>query len=76
MSDKKRVVFSFDPQSYKSMEKIKEKAHLGSLADSVRESLRIHRALQNQAEQGYTEVVVRNPKNGEERVLLIPTIEA
>jgi hypothetical protein len=31
-------------------------------------------ALQSQAQQGYTEVAVRNPETGVERVLVIPRL--
>ena len=46
-----------------------------SMADTVRESLQISRALQSQANQGFTEVIVRNPETNEERVLVIPTLQ-
>jgi hypothetical protein len=75
MSKKQRVVFTFDDRSLESLKRIKEQGHFDSLADTVRESLRVSRALQTQAEQGYTEVVVRNPKTKEERVIIIPTFQ-
>ncbi|MBI4776965.1 MAG: hypothetical protein HY788_22755 [Deltaproteobacteria bacterium] len=74
MVKKQRVVFTFDERSLKSLEDIKEQGHFSSLADTVRESLRVSRALQSQAEQGYTEVIVRNPKTNEERVVVIPSL--
>lgn len=46
------------------------------MADTVRESLQISRALQSQAGQGFTEVMVRNPETNEERVIVIPTLQA
>ena len=46
------------------------------MADTVRESLQISRALQSQAGQGFTEVMVRNPETREERVLVIPALQA
>ena len=57
MSQKKRVVFTFDERSFQSLEEIKENAKFDSLA--VRGSLAVSRALQQQAKQGFTEVVVR-----------------
>jgi hypothetical protein len=45
------------------------------MADTVRESLQISRALQSQAQQGFTEVIVRNPETDEERVLVIPNLQ-
>lgn len=72
---KKRVVFTFDERSFESMEKVKDRGHFSSLAETVRTSLKINHALQSQVDQGYSEVVVRNPKTKEERVLIIPSIE-
>jgi metal-responsive CopG/Arc/MetJ family transcriptional regulator len=74
MSVKKRVVFSFDERSLESLETLKERGRLDSLADAVRNSLQVSRALQQQKELGYTEVVVRNPQTKEERVLIIPNL--
>ena len=46
------------------------------MAEAVRESLSVNRALQNQAKQGFTEIVVRNPETKEERVMVLPTLPA
>jgi Arc/MetJ-type ribon-helix-helix transcriptional regulator len=72
----KRVVFSFDERSLESLEKLTEQGRFSSMADTVRESLQISRALQSQANQGFTEVLVRNPETNEERVLVIPTLQS
>jgi hypothetical protein len=72
----KRVVFSFDERSLESLEKLTEQARFSSMADTVRESLQISRALQSQANQGFTEVIVRNPETNEERVLVIPNLQS
>lgn len=76
MAKAQRVVFSFDDRSLESLQKMKEQGRFSSMADAVRESLQISRALQAQAEQGFTELVVRNPHTGEERVIVIPTLLA
>ena len=75
MPKTRRVVFSFDERSLNSLKNITEQGHFASMADSVRESLQISRALQVQAGQGYTEVVVRNPETNEERVVVIPSLQ-
>ena len=75
MPKTRRVVFSFDERSLDSLKNITEQGHFASMADSVRESLQISRALQVQAGQGYTEVVVRNPETSEERVVVIPSLQ-
>lgn len=72
MSKGKRVVFTFDERSFDSLEKMKENGCYGSLAEAVRDSLNVSRSLQQQSEQGYSEVIVRNPKTGQEKVMVIP----
>jgi Arc/MetJ-type ribon-helix-helix transcriptional regulator len=76
MAKTRRVVFSFDERSLESLEKLTEQGRFSSMADTVRESLQISRALQGQAQQGFTEVIVRNPETSEERVLVIPNLQA
>lgn len=74
MTKTQRVVFSFDDRSLESLKKITEEGNYPSMANAVRDSLQISRALQNQAEQGFREVIVRNPATGEERVIVIPDL--
>jgi hypothetical protein len=76
MANTKRLVFTFDERSLESLEKIKQQGRFSSLADTVRQSLQISKALQSQGEQGFKEVVVRNPETKEERVLVIPHLIA
>jgi hypothetical protein len=75
MANAKRVVFSFDERSLESLEKLKNQGRFSSMGDAVRESLQINRALQSQANQGFTEVIVRNPDTKEERVIVIPVLQ-
>lgn len=75
MAKNKRVVFSFDERSFESLEKLTEQGRTGSMANTVRDSLQVARALQSQAQNGYTEVVVRNPETNEERVLVLPNLQ-
>ena len=72
----KRVAFTFDERSLATLEDMTEDGHFSSMADTVRESLQISRALQTQVKQGYTEIVVRNPDTGEERIIIIPSLES
>jgi Arc/MetJ-type ribon-helix-helix transcriptional regulator len=76
MPKTQRVVFSFDDRSLESLKRITEQGRYPSMANAVRESLQINRALQNQAEQGFTEVIVRNPETKEERVIVIPNLHS
>jgi Arc/MetJ-type ribon-helix-helix transcriptional regulator len=75
MAKTKRVIFSFDERSLESLQKLTEQGRFSSMADTVRESLQISRALQGQAQQGFTELVVRNPETNEERVLVVPNLQ-
>jgi Arc/MetJ-type ribon-helix-helix transcriptional regulator len=75
MAKTRRVVFSFDERSLESLNKLTEQGRFSSMADTVRDSLQVTRALQTQAQQGYTEVIVRNPETNEERVLVIPNLQ-
>ena len=76
MAKTKRVVFSFDERSLASLEDLTQQGRFPSMAETVRESLQISRALQTQAEQGFTELIVRNPATKEERVIVVPTLHA
>jgi hypothetical protein len=76
MAKTQRVMFSFDERSLETLQRIKEQGQFSSMADAVRESLQISRALQAQAGQGYTEIVVRNPETKHERVIVIPNLHS
>lgn len=76
MSKSKRVAFTFDERSLASLEEMTDEGHFSSMADTVRESLQISRALQTQAKKGFTEVILRNPETGEERILVIPNLDS
>lgn len=75
MPKKRRVVFTFDERSLESLEQITKQGHYNSMAETVRDSLQINRALHSQADEGFTQVVVRNPQTGEERVIIIPSLQ-
>ena len=75
MAKTQRVVFSFDERSYDSLQQIKDRGRFSSMGEAVRESLQISRALQSQASQGFSEIVVRNPETKEERVIVVPNLQ-
>lgn len=68
---KQRVVFTFDNRSYERLKELAESKGV-SLAQIVQESLELKRAIEQQIENGFTEIIVRNSKTEEERVLKIP----
>jgi len=72
----KRVAFTFDERSFATLEDMTKEGHFSSMAETVRESLQISLALQAQVKKGYDEIVVRNPENGEERVIVIPSLQS
>ena len=72
----KRVAFTFDEHSLAALEEMKEEGHYASMAETVRDSLQINRALQTQAKKGYNEIIVRDPETGDERVLVIPSLQS
>ena len=76
MAKTKRVVFSFDERSLASLEDLTKQGRFSSMAETVRGSLQISRALQLQAEQGFSEVILRNPETKEERIIVIPTLHS
>ncbi|MGA2742109.1 MAG: hypothetical protein ABSG65_32295 [Bryobacteraceae bacterium] len=70
-----RVVFTFDQNSLDTLNAVKKNGDFGSLGTAVRESLTLSEVLQGQAAQGFNEVVVRNPKTGQEKTLIIPSLQ-
>ena len=74
-SESKRVVFTFDKESYDALRSMTDQAGFKSMAETVRESLRIARALQRQSNAGFTELTMRNPDTQRERTLVIPLLE-
>ena len=74
--EKTRIAFTFDLNSLEALEEMKEEGHYSSLAETVRDSLQINRALQTQAKKGYSEIIVRDPETGDERVLVIPSLQS
>lgn len=74
MAAGKRVMFTFDDRSYGTLKRITEEGKFSSMADTVRDSLMIAGSLQNQSQEGFTEVIVRNPKTNEKRIITIPSL--
>jgi Arc/MetJ-type ribon-helix-helix transcriptional regulator len=74
MAKTQRVVFTFDDRSLASLKDLVDQGHFASMAEAVRESLAINRALQTQAKQGFTEILVRDPETKQERVMILPSL--
>ena len=71
-----RVVFTFDDRSLASLKEMVEEGKFSSMAEAVRESLAVNRAIQSQAKQGFRDVIVRDPETGQERVMVLPSLSS
>ena len=71
----RRVDFIFDAGSYNLLRTITKELNFGSEAVTIREALRIVRALQKQASEGYSDVIVENPNTFEQRKLVIEFLD-
>jgi hypothetical protein len=69
-----RVVFTFDDASLESLKQIKEKRGFQSLGTAMRESIEVSETLQDQVENGFTEIVLRNPATNQEKTIIIPSL--
>jgi Arc/MetJ-type ribon-helix-helix transcriptional regulator len=70
----RRVAFTFDDNSLRTLKEMTQDGQYGSLAECVRESLQITRALHLGARQGFTEVVMRRAGSNAEQVVVIPRL--
>jgi hypothetical protein len=68
----KRVHFQFAEKPFEQLNNVVKLGRFDTLADAVRSAVAIEEALLKQAHQGFTEVVVRNPESGKERILILP----
>jgi hypothetical protein len=71
-----QVLFTFDEENFELLKTMTRELELGVMGDTVRQSLIVVRSLQEQAKDGYTEVIVRNPKNQGERILKFHFLKA
>jgi len=70
-----RVDLAFDDASFDLLTAMTEKFGLGTHARTLREALRILHALQTHAEEGFSDVLVENPKTFDQRKLRIEFLE-
>jgi hypothetical protein len=71
MKRETRIVFSFNEQSLQQLNEVMDSGSFRTMAEALSEALWAYRGLQSQAEEGFSEVIVRNPKSGEERVMRV-----
>ncbi len=69
-----RVVFTFDEDSLESLKQVQEQGAFSSMGTAVRDAVHLTEVLQDQAKDGFTEVVVRNPQTNQEKTLVVPSL--
>jgi len=70
-----RVVFSFNENGLESLKQVQTRGDFPSMGTAVRESIQISEILQDQAAEGFTEVVLRNPRTNQEKTIVIPSLQ-
>jgi hypothetical protein len=70
-----RVVFTFDDNSLESLKQIQHRGDYVSMGTAVRDAVQLSEVLQDQAADGFTEIVLRNPKTHQEKNLIIPSLK-
>jgi hypothetical protein len=70
----KRIVFTFDERAYEDLERVREQGKFATLALAVREALSVYRALQEQASEGYEQIVVENRKTKKQKSILMRSL--
>jgi hypothetical protein len=70
-----RVVFSFNEAGLDTLKQVQAKGNFPSMGTAVRESIQISELLQDQAAEGFTEVVLRNPRTNQEKIIMIPSLQ-
>ena len=76
MAKSKRVLFTFDARNYEDLRSVTNFGQFSNASDAVKDALQLSRALHSQAQKGFTDVIVRNPTTKEERVLVLPSLQA
>ena len=69
-----RVVFTFDDSSLESLKQVRDRGEFSSMGTAVRDSIQLSEVLQDQVADGFSEVVLRNPRTSQEKTLVIPSL--
>lgn len=70
----KRIIFTFDKHSLANLQALKGSTRMDTLGQTIGVLIQVATALSEQKQQGYTEVIVRNPRTEKERVLTMPDL--
>jgi hypothetical protein len=67
----KKMLVSFNPRDLFLLEELTRRGGFASKAEATKESVLLRGRIVAQMDQGFTDVVVRNPKSGKERGVVI-----
>ncbi|VTS08578.1 hypothetical protein [Tuwongella immobilis] len=70
MAEKKEITFRFDQKTLEEIEKVMKLKDLSSIAETLSESFRLQQLFLEQQADGFTEIIVRNPRTQSERRLV------
>lgn len=70
----RRVVFTFSDDALDTLKRIQKRGGFSSMGAAVRESIQIHEVLQDQAECGFSEIVLKNEGARQEKTVMIPSL--
>ena len=71
----KQFTVAFDEKSLASLEQLTHDGGFKTMDDALSESLRLSHTIHSEARDGFTQVVLRNPKTNEERVVVVPSLQ-
>lgn len=69
----KKILFSFDEDSYKNILELQAQLGAKSIAETLRRSLEMMSVLETQASEGYSEIVLRNNSDKKEKTIVAPS---
>ncbi|HEY6329036.1 MAG TPA: hypothetical protein VI756_06845, partial [Blastocatellia bacterium] len=69
-----RLILTFTENAFRALEEIVQRGRWNTIPDVVQIGLRLERLIQIQSEEGFTELFVRNPRTGAERLVLYKTL--
>lgn len=67
----RKVLFTFKDNHLEKLLQIQKEGSYTTPMECLGEALRILNGLQEQAKEGYYEIIVRNPRTGEERTVVL-----
>ena len=59
---------------YSQLRQLQQRGEFPTLGTAVRESIQLSDILQDQVDQGFSEVVLRNPTTNQEKTIIIPSL--